>query len=269
MSSYRRYQEARDTAWRALLRLETKALPVDAEALAHQAGVEVLPFPEPREEPKLRAMIEKAGGGRCVSLRFRGGWKIFLKREGWDEANRRFAVAHELGHLFLGHETYALSPGVRAFRGRQNAGDLLEEPDGPEEEAADMFAIRLLSPACLLHEMHVDTPGGIMRLCGLPPRAAMLRAERMALLNQRDSYYTHPLERQVRDAFLPFLQREKAAIPAPRPAPTPARGLVQPLRVETPPRKTEAARKKKRGPLWALPAAALAAFLLLFFLLRP
>ena len=32
-STYRQYQEARDTAWRALLRLKEKRMPVEPEAL--------------------------------------------------------------------------------------------------------------------------------------------------------------------------------------------------------------------------------------------
>jgi len=211
MSTYRRYQEARDTAWRALLRVRDKRLPIDPEALSRDVGMEIVPFPDSGEQPRLWDMVQRAGGGMCVSLRIRGAWHIFLREQGMDDAARRFSVAHELGHLLLGHETYALSPGVRAFRSRENAGDLMEDPDSLEDYAADIFAIRLLAPACLLHEMRIDTPGGIMRACALPPRAAALRAERMEVLNQRDAFFVHPLEKQVRQAFLPFLRAWRAS----------------------------------------------------------
>ena len=64
----------------------------------------------------------------------------------------------------------------------------MEDPQEMTDYAADIFAIRLLAPACLLHELGVDTPEGIMALCGLPPKAAALRAERMKLLNQRNAF---------------------------------------------------------------------------------
>ena len=130
---------------------------------------------------------------------------MFVRDSALDDSRRRFAVAHELGHLLLGAETKALSPGVRCFLGGDNQGDLMEDPREMADYAADIFAIRLLAPACLLHELGVDTPGGIMALCGLPLKAAALRAERMTLLNRRNAFYANPLERQVRDAFRPFL----------------------------------------------------------------
>ena len=242
MSTYRRYQEARDTAWRALLQGGFTRLPVEPEGLARRIGVEALPFPG-EDEPRLRHLIRLTGGGFCVSLRLRGRWHIFLRQDRMDESQRRFAVAHELGHLLLSHPTRRLAPGVRAFESRENQGDLIEDPESLDDYAADIFAIRLLAPACVLHELHLDQSGPIMRLCGLPPRAAALRAERMQLLNQRDVFYNHPLERQVRDQFLPFLGSRKAEAhrPAVFPAPPARHPLMTPLRPAVPAASPESA----------------------------
>lgn len=204
MSDYAQYQKARDAAWRALLELPEKKLPVDVDALAKKLGVEIHPFPG-KEQALLHNLVNRAADGPCVSLRIRRAWHIFLRANAFDESHRRFAVAHELGHLLLAHETETLAPGVRCFAARENTGDVLDDPQELEDYTADLFAIRLLAPACLLHEMHVDTSGGIIRLCGLPPHAAAIRAERMQLLNERDVYYTHILETKVRNAFMPWL----------------------------------------------------------------
>ena len=203
-STYRQYQEARDTAWRALLRLKEKRLPVEPEVLADLLGVEIHPDPDPHDNQRLWTLTRQVQGV-CVSLRIRGAWHIFVRDSSLDDSHRRFAVAHELGHLLLGAKTRSLAPGVRCFDSGDNQGDLIEDPPNMTDYAADIFAIRLLAPACLLHELHVDTPGGIAALCGLPPRAAALRAERMELLNQRNVFYVNLLERQVRDAFRPWL----------------------------------------------------------------
>ena len=271
--NYRRYQEARDTAWRALLRLENKRLPVDPEALARQVGLDPSPYPQSDREPRLYALTQKAGGGACVSLRIRGKWHLFLRESAGDDPARRFMIAHELGHLLLRHKTYVLSPGVLAFRGGENAGDLIENPESADDRDADIFAIRLLAPACLLHEMHVDTAGGIRRLCGLPPRAAAMRAERMELLSERDAFYTHALERQVRAAFLPYL-RERASLPPPALAAAEKTPLVLPLdRLNPPTEPAPAEAPAPDAPLdrkasrLLLPLAVLGAALLLFFLL--
>ena len=212
MSTYRLYQEARDTAWRALLRLPDKKLPVDVDALAGMVGAEIHPFPDPKEEEKLAALIAQCGECAGVSLRVKGAWHIFIRQE-LDADHRRFAAAHEMGHVLLGHPTEALSPGVRRFRSLENAGDLLEETQDLADYAADIFAIRLLAPACVLHETGTDTPGGIAALCGLPPKAAAFRAERMETLNQRNVFYTNAVEAKVRDQFLPFIHAVR--FPAP------------------------------------------------------
>ena len=206
MSTYQRYQKARDTAWRTLLRFQVSRLPLDMPELARKTGIAVLPFPDSGEAPKLLALIRQAGKGNCVSLRIRGAWQIFLFPGAFDENETRFALAHELGHIILGHETYALAAGVRAFRSNENAGDLLEDPLSPDDYIADIFAIRLLSPACVLHALGVHQPGAIANLCGLPPQAAAQRAARMGVLNQRNAFFTHPLERQVWMQFQPFIQ---------------------------------------------------------------
>lgn len=276
-STYRQYQEARDTAWRALLRLDEKILPVDAEAFARTIGAEVHPWPDPKENQRLWALAQQKRGV-CVSLRIRGHWHMFIRESRLDDSQRRFAVAHELGHLLLGHETRVLSPGVRCFASEENQGDLMDDPQDLADYAADIFAIRLLAPACLLHELHIDAAGPIMALCGLPPRAAALRAERMELLNERDVFYTNPLERQVREAFRPYLlSRQKDIAVSPLPAPARSIPLVLPERKGNPPSpekasppeerpKSQAVRKQFRygRVMWAF--VLLLALVLLFLL---
>ena len=208
MSTYGQYQDARDAAWRALLELPEKKLPVDVDALAKKLGVDIHPFPG-KEQALLHNLVNRAAGGPCVSLRIRRAWHIFIRPKAMDESHRRFAIGHELGHLLLAHETETLAPGVRCFAARENIGDVMEDTQELETYTADLFAIRLLAPACLLHEMHIDSSGEIIRLCGLPPHAAVIRAERMQLLNERDAYYTHILETKVRNAFLPWLNGER------------------------------------------------------------
>ena len=251
-STYGQYQEARDTAWRALLRMKDKSLPVDPDALAAQLGVEVHPAPDPRNNIRLWTLTRQVRGV-CVSLRIHGVWNIFVLDGSLDGSHRRFAVAHELGHLLLGAGTRSLSPGVRCFDSWDNQGDLIEEPVNRADYVADIFAIRLLAPACLLHELGVDTPRGIMALCGLPPRAAALRAERMELLNRRNVFYVNPLEKQVRDAFRPYLLSRTAPAEPKRTAP-----LAQPEG-----KRPEPAVRERRRPVFQWRRGQVAAVLLL------
>ena len=45
MSTYRRYQDARDAAWRTLLRFSVRALPVDVRGIAAALGFPSIPSP--------------------------------------------------------------------------------------------------------------------------------------------------------------------------------------------------------------------------------
>lgn len=264
VSTYRRYQEARDAAWRALLRFRVNTLPVDMQAVLEELGVTLLPFPNPGEEPRLSALIAKTGAKKCLSLRIGGEWRVFFQPGACTENELRFSLAHELGHLILQHPTQPLAPGARCFPGEPCPGDAQEEPHDLSDYAADIFALRLLAPACVLHALRADTPGKIAALCGLPPRAAGLRDQRMALLNERDAFFSHPLERQVIAQFQPFIGREAsglAPVPVSPPAPpVPERpALPLPDRAVSP---ASPAPPKKRRCVWLVPVMlALAALL--------
>lgn len=215
MSTYALYQQARDAAWKTLLACECASLPVDVRKIANQLGVEVLPFPAAEEH--LARLLSKVGGA-CCSLRIRGKWHIFLDAQKLGEREAGFAVAHEIGHVVLRHDTRALPLGIRAFRSAPCPGDVVEDTEDLLDYAADIFALRLLAPACVLHGLQLYREQEIADRCGLPPRAAALRAERMVLLSIRSAFFSHPLERQVYGRFIPYIEGLHPApfVPAPK-----------------------------------------------------
>ena len=225
--SYRRYQHIRDTAWRALLRLDAPSLPVRPEALAEKIGVVIADRALAQRQEHTARLLEKAPGGAAASVKVKNQWYIFVS-SGLEGSVRRFALAHELGHILLEHPLRPVGRDMWAVTGPDNIGDLSDAAEDDPDCGADMFALRLLAPACVLHEARADSPGAIMTLCGLPPRAANMRAERMELLNRRDAYYESSLERKVRDHFLPVLRGSVA------PASAPAKPLILPLPVQQP-----------------------------------
>ncbi len=72
-----------------------------------------------------------------------------------------------------------------------------------------MFAIRLLAPACVLHEIGALTAEEIMQVCNISYSAASIRAERMQELMRRNKWYADPLERQVKKQFQVFINSYK------------------------------------------------------------
>lgn len=179
---YGKYKNVRNSAWQALLDFNVTKVPVSVNSIAKQLGIKVI---------KNSDIHELQNGERGATI---------LKNEHWyivfDDTESvpvcRFTVAHELGHMLVGDIKY------RTFAKRDE-----------EEQEADMFAARLLAPACVLHELHATTATEIAKICNISMQAAKNRAERMQVLEARNKYYLHPLEQQVRKQFEDFIKEYK------------------------------------------------------------
>lgn len=180
---YKIYQNARDHVWQLLLRQNIHELPVRVSAVCRDLGVIV----------KVSDRAEKDGQSFIL-----GDTPVVIIKSTCTIGRQRFTLAHELGHILLGHVgKYELvnrepSPG-----------------DNPIEQAANVFASRLLAPACVLWGCNARTPEQIAALCDISLQAATFRAERMALLYERGKFLTSPLERQVYEQFADYIQEHK------------------------------------------------------------
>lgn len=112
---------------------------------------------------------------------------------------KRFTIAHELGHILLGHPLRDGTQHTRTFN--------LDRPE--IESEADMFAARVLSPACVLWALNLHTAQEIANVCGISYTAAQIRADRMKILYARQKFLTSPLERRVLEAFQPWIEQQK------------------------------------------------------------
>ena len=108
---------------------------------------------------------------------------------------KRFVIAHELGHIFLGHSFVTVG-----FHSKTPVSI---------ERAANQFAVRLLCPACVLCGLDVRTADEIVRLCGIPFEEAVKREKRMKDLRERDKFFTDPLESMVYKRFEDFIKNYK------------------------------------------------------------
>lgn len=184
---YREYKKSRDLAWEILLNEGVRELPVHVGKLCQGMGIQVGYFdPEP-------------GGSDGFSLTLGGRVGIAVSRRCSVE-RQRFTCAHELGHILLGH--------------LGAAGLVNREPDpgdDPLEQAANVFASRLLAPACVLWALEARTPERIAELCGISLQSATFRAQRMELLWQRNKFLTSPLERQVYEQFADFIRHHRSS----------------------------------------------------------
>ena len=187
MMNYKEYRNSRDLAWRVLRNECVTELPVKVTALCRDMGIRV-------------QMFKPEDGNDGKSTIIDGQPHIFISDQ-CSIARQRFTAAHELGHILLGHV------------GRY---DLVNrEPsskDNPIEQAANVFASRILAPACVLWALDARTPEQISELCQISYQAASFRAERMELLYARNKFLTSPLEQQVYLQFMDYIQRKKKRI---------------------------------------------------------
>lgn len=182
--NYRSYQKSRDLAWRILLQEEVRELPVPIVRLCRQMGIRVQSF-------------TPIDGNDGYSTIIDGEPRIFVS-DRCSAERKRFTIAHELGHILLGHV------GLRGLVNREP-----DPKDNPIEQEANVFASRLLAPACVLWALNLREPEEIAAVCRISYQAARFRAERMALLYERGRFLTSPMERRVYEQFGDFISRKK------------------------------------------------------------
>ena len=182
--NYGDYQKTRDLAWQVLRREKIRALPVDVVEICRRLEIKVLENAE---------LDPKVGDGFSCIL---GGVPYVFIRPGQSRQRLRFTVAHELGHILLGHV------------GKYQLVNREPSPyDDPVEQAANIFAARLLAPVCVLWGCRVSSAAEIAALCDISPTAAGIRWERMQILMERDKFLTSPMERQVYRQFKGYIKR--------------------------------------------------------------
>lgn len=192
---YSNYKTARDKAWKILIDCEVDKLPVSTAALCEHYGWVLADYQEGKAAIDLlglSSLTERTDGFCTVTDHF----TYIFYNSSLPVGRQRFTVAHEIGHLALGHV------------GQGRVTTINREPnskDSQEETQANQFAARLLAPACVLHELGATTPEVIQQVCGLSRQAAEFRARRMQELERRNRYYTSPLERQVVEQFRSYI----------------------------------------------------------------
>lgn len=181
---YTDYQNARDTTWKLLIDLNIKELPIQIGAICKTLGIKIKLY-APEDENDGKSLIVENVPTIMVSS------KIPLPRQ-------RFTAAHELGHIMLGHV------GKYKLVNREPT-----QNDNPIEQAANVFASRLLAPACVLWGCGAKTPEQIAALCGISHKAAQFRTERMEVLYKRNKFLFSPLEREVYQQFAAYIEENK------------------------------------------------------------
>ena len=178
---YSAYKNCRNLSWNILIKENIIQLPVNIVDLCCRMGITVKYY-ESTDDHDGKSMILN-------------GVPIILVDKKCSVQRQRFTVAHELGHILLGHV------GEYVLFNREPS-----LTDAPIEQAANVFASRLLAPACVLWGKKIRTVSEISDLCGISRESAEYRMKRMNILYQRNRFLTSPLERRVYEQFKPFIE---------------------------------------------------------------
>ena len=211
---YKNYTTARDNAWRYLIRHKVKKLPIDVFELCRKDKITLVPYSA--DEAKYLAGLVGVGDwvdrtdGFAVQV---AGKSVIFWNDRLPMPRQRFTIAHELGHIFNGDLCF-----VPTFRNKEPS-----ENDDPQETAANIFAARILSPACVLWALGVKDADTVAELCAISRTAATWRYKRLELLYAREKQFLakygkscflmSPLEQKVFKQFKKYI-RSRPNVPS-------------------------------------------------------
>lgn len=199
---YEKYKKSRNAAWEIMIDYKINSLPVQIQKLCADMKIDVVSYQSGAELIKMLKLESYTKNNDGFAVNINNRHIIFYDNTVEPYGRLRFTVAHELGHIVLGH----IDSDNMACRNRVTLWNQGEQLTNNElETQANIFASRLLAPAFVLHELHIYTVGELMALTGLSRQASQIRLQRMAVLEERNKFYSHPLERKLKNQFENFI----------------------------------------------------------------
>ena len=208
---YKNYQKSRDIAWKILLEDGVSTLPISVSDLCKKRGIFIVSYKQGSDLIRSLDLAPKTLLTDAFTLHIDGKYMIFYNDVCSNQRNR-FSIGHELGHILLGH-LRDMPKGITTIN---------REPsplDDPIEQQANVFAARILSPACVLWGLGVQNQDQIQHICDISYQAARFRMDRLQLLYDREKIFLKergyscflmsPLEQKVYAQFETYIKKNK------------------------------------------------------------
>lgn len=184
-----KYVNPKEAAYICLKKHGMRQLPINVVEIARAMGIKVI------KNSDIGILGDIQSG---VTLENNGVWYIVYDDTGTVKSNR-FTVAHELGHIILGHNF------KRAYQAKYNIYDI--KPD--EEIDADKFAEMLLCPFCVLWGMNIHSAFYIETFCKVPRKVANVIEEKLKNVYKNNSALKTQLAQDVFENFKDFIENNK------------------------------------------------------------
>lgn len=199
--NYKKYQNSRDLSWQILIDSKISELPVKVSRICKMMNIRIISYKQGAKLIESLSLSQNA----LNSDGFTFGNMIFYN-ERCKLPRQRFTVAHELGHILL-----------HGGQGLYNSEPI--EGDNPIEQEANVFASRLLAPACVLWGLGVTSAEQISEICNISVQSAEFRFERLSKLYEREKSFVDKygkscflmssLEAKVYAQFINYINKNK------------------------------------------------------------
>ncbi len=155
----------------ALALCQTDCLPVDTAAIAEHFGFKLTDYATctAHYSCTMEQLYRKGLLGFSFLDAEESVYVIAINENARYQLRQRWSLAHELGHILLGH--------------LDSESDLSDM----EERAADEFAAELLAPLTVLHFCGVSSAAEIAQMCRISDEAARARFRELQHLRHEDS----------------------------------------------------------------------------------
>lgn len=208
---YKKYQNARNASWELLVDLKISSLPVKIEYVLEKLEIPFYGYGVNQEIIKDYNLEELANSSDGFTF-FKNNKHYIFYNEKLSVKRQRFTLAHELGHVLCNHISSDKTITVTNKEPSENDNEI--------EQEANVFASRLLSPACVLHELKLFSAQQISEVCQISLQSADFRLKRLLLLEERNKrfltakgygcFYLSPLEKQVYNQFEEYILKNKS-----------------------------------------------------------
>lgn len=198
--AYSNYRKSRDLSWQILIDTNITHLPVKVSSICKNLGIPVISYEKGHQIIKTAGLEEICS--QSDGITFMGS--IFYNQE-CNIGRQRFAIAHELGHVLMHTES--------KYNNEPSPNDTFIEQE------ANIFASRLLAPACVLCGIGITTAEEICQICDISLSSAKFRMQRLNALYERkeifikergqNCFLMSPLEKKVYEQFFDYIKANK------------------------------------------------------------